>query len=68
MMTQRTDRRRICCYRSTMTTTEAEKLLDGTPLVAAIAGSIPDMKALRDRCLQAGIPAIVGCPPGAGKG
>ena len=30
--------------------------------------SIPEMKNLRDRCLVAGIPAIVGCPPGAGKG
>ncbi len=26
------------------------------------------MKNLRDRCLAAGIPVIVGCPPGAGKG
>ena len=51
-----------------MTSAEADQLLDGRPLVAAMAGSIPDMKALRERCLQAGIPAIVGCPPGAGKG
>ena len=46
----------------------AEELLDGEPLIPAMAGSIPDMKALRDRCLVAGIPALVGCPPGAGKG
>ena len=46
----------------------AEELLDGLPLVPAMAGSIPEMKALRDRCLEAGIPAVVGCPPGAGKG
>ena len=51
-----------------MTTTDAEQLLDGRPLVAAIAGSIAEMKALRERCLAAGIPATVGCPPGAGKG
>ena len=47
---------------------EAEDLLDGLPLVPALAGSIPEMKALRDRCLAAGIPVLIGCPPGAGKG
>jgi hypothetical protein len=51
-----------------MTAAEAEELLDGLPLVPAMAGSIPEMKALRDRCLAAGIPVLVGCPPGAGKG
>jgi hypothetical protein len=51
-----------------MTIASAEELLDGKPLVAAMAGSIPEMKKLRDRCLSAGIPATVGCPPGAGKG
>ena len=51
-----------------ITAAEAEELLDGLPLVPAIAGSIPEMKALRDRCLAAGIPVLVGCPPGAGKG
>jgi hypothetical protein len=33
-----------------------------------MSGSIAEMKALRERCLEAGIPALVGCPPGAGKG
>jgi hypothetical protein len=51
-----------------MTSAHAERLLAGQPLVAATAGSIAEMKALRDRCLAAGIPALVGCPPGAGKG
>jgi hypothetical protein len=51
-----------------MKTLDAEALLDGKPLVAAMAGSIAEMKNLRDRCLERGIPAIVGCPPGAGKG
>ena len=51
-----------------ITAAEAEELLDGLPLVPALAGSIPEMKALRDRCLAAGIPVLVGCPPGAGKG
>jgi len=47
---------------------EAEELLAGIPLIAVMAGSIADMKRLRDRCLDAGIPVLVGCPPGAGKG
>jgi len=51
-----------------LTITAAEELLDGLPLIPAMAGSIAEMKALRDRCLAAGIPVIVGCPPGAGKG
>jgi len=51
-----------------LTAGQAEDLLDGLPLVPAMAGSIPEMKALRDRCLAAGIPVLVGCPPGAGKG
>lgn len=51
-----------------MTIADAEAALDGKPLIAAMAGSIPEMKSLRDRCLAAGFPASVGCPPGAGKG
>jgi hypothetical protein len=52
----------------TLTITAAEEQLEGLPLVPAMAGSIADMKALRDRCLAAGIPVLVGCPPGAGTG
>lgn len=51
-----------------MTSARAERLLAGQSLIAVTAGSIAEMKALRDRCLAAGIPALVGCPPGAGKG
>jgi hypothetical protein len=50
-----------------LTVQEAEEFLDGLPLVPAMAGSIQEMKTLRDKCLAAGIPAIVGCP-GGGKG
>jgi hypothetical protein len=46
---------------------DAEEALDGLPLVPVMAGTIQDMKALRDRCLAAGVPVIVGCPPGSGK-
>jgi hypothetical protein len=35
-------------------------------LIAVTSGSIPDMKQLRARCLAAGIPVLMGCPPGAG--
>ncbi|MBA2540155.1 MAG: hypothetical protein H0V17_11010 [Deltaproteobacteria bacterium] len=52
----------------TLTIAAADKELDGKPLIPAMAGSIPEMKALRDRCLDAGIPVTVGCPPGGGKG
>jgi hypothetical protein len=51
-----------------LTTTTADELLDGIPVVPAMAGSIAEMKALRARCLAAGIPATVGCPPGAAGG
>ncbi|MCX5742255.1 MAG: hypothetical protein NT062_07145 [Proteobacteria bacterium] len=51
-----------------MTLDEAAAFLDGLPIVPAVSGSMPEMKSLRDRCLAAGIPALVGCPPGAGKG
>jgi hypothetical protein len=48
-----------------LTEADAEEQLDGLPLVPASAGSLADMKRLRDRCLEAGIPALVGCPGGA---
>lgn len=51
-----------------MTIDEAEAFLAGLPLVPAVAGSMAEMKTLRDRCLAAEIPALVGCPGGAGKG
>lgn len=51
-----------------LTAALAERLLEGEHLIAATGGSITEMKALRDRCLAAGIPALVGCPAGAGKG
>jgi hypothetical protein len=51
-----------------LTAARAEQLLHDKPLIPAMAGSIPEMKSLRDRCLDAGIPATIGCPPGGGKG
>jgi hypothetical protein len=51
-----------------LTTREAEQELEGLELVAAVAGSMPEMKALRDRCLEADIPALVGGPRRVGTG
>ncbi|MCB9560843.1 MAG: hypothetical protein H6708_10590 [Kofleriaceae bacterium] len=46
---------------------EAQELLDGLPVVACLAGSMDYMKEVRDRCLAAGIPAMVVAPaPGRG--
>ena len=41
---------------------EAEEMLDGLPLVPCLSGSLAEMKAVRERCLQAGIPVMLGCP------
>ncbi len=54
--------------RESLTITDAEEALDGLPLVPVLSGSIEEMKRLRGRCLEAGIPVLMGCPPGAGKG
>lgn len=51
-----------------ITAAMAEDLLASAALVPAMSGSIPDMKKLRDRCLEAGLPALIGCPPGSGGG
>jgi len=51
-----------------MTAADADALLDGLPLVPAMAGSIAEMKTLRERCLAAGIPAMIGCPGGKSCG
>jgi hypothetical protein len=48
---------------------ELRYILLRMPIIPAVAGSIADMKRLRDRCAEEGIRADVGCPPGAaGKG
>ena len=65
---KREDSKNLAMSGVTMKIDEAEELLAGLPLVPVMAGSIAEMKALRDRCLAAGIPVLVGCPPGAGKG
>src|SRR5215208_7036456 len=37
-------------------------MLDGLPLVPCLSGSLPELKVVRDRCLAAGIPVMLGCP------
>ena len=50
-----------------LTIADAEEMLDGLPLVPVMAGSIADIKRLRDRCLAEGIAAIAAAPaPGRG--
>jgi hypothetical protein len=58
----------LACEAMPLSLREAELELDGLALVPAVAGSMADMKSLRDRCLEADIPALVGCPPGGGRG
>jgi len=47
---------------------DAELELADYELIPFAQGSIPYMKKLRDECLEADIPAVLGQPPGAGKG
>jgi len=53
--------------RTPLTIAEAEAMLDGLPLVAAMGGGMNDIKAVREKCLAAGIPVLMGCP-GGGRG
>jgi hypothetical protein len=47
---------------------DAEELLAGEEVIPVLQGSIPYIKELWQKCLAADIPALAGCPPGAGKG
>jgi hypothetical protein len=51
--------------RAPLTIEEAEAELEGLPLVAAMGGSMNDIKAVRAKCLAAGIPVLMGCPGGS---
>jgi hypothetical protein len=48
--------------REPLTVADAEALLDGVPLVSAMGGKLADIKQVRERCLAAGIPVLMGCP------
>jgi hypothetical protein len=50
-----------------LTVDEAEDLLRGQPVVPVLAGSLQDIKKLRDQCLGAGIPVLMGCPDASGS-
>lgn len=46
---------------------QAQAELDGLPLVACLSGSLSYIKEVRDKCLEAGIPAMAVAPaPGRG--
>ena len=51
-----------------LTANQAERMLVGIDVVPALAGSLNDMKVMRDLCLAAGIPVMVGCPGGKSCG
>jgi hypothetical protein len=48
--------------RDRINATQAEELLDGQNLVSCLAGTLPYVKEVRDKCLAAGIPAIAVAP------
>lgn len=52
--------------REPLTIEQAEALLDGAPLVAALGGKLDDIKVVRAKCLAAGIPVLMGCQGGGG--
>jgi hypothetical protein len=45
-----------------ITASQAEELLDGRAVVSCLAGTLPYIKEVRDKCLAAGIPAIAAAP------
>ena len=45
-----------------LTVRDAEDALGGLPLVACLAGTLPYIKEVRDKCLAAGIPALAAAP------
>jgi hypothetical protein len=47
-----------------VTERDVQEQLSEAEVVACAQGSIPDMKRLRERCLEEGIPAMIGAPPG----
>jgi hypothetical protein len=44
---------------------DAAEAIGEEQLVAAIQGSLDDVKKMREQCLEAGIPVAVAAPPGA---
>ena len=45
-----------------LTARDAQDALDGRPVVACLAGTLPYIKEVRDKCLAAGIPAVAAAP------
>lgn len=56
-----------CSSCDPLTHEQAFAELDGLPLVTALAGALDYIKEVRERCLAAGVPAMVAAPaPGRG--
>ncbi|MBI5507484.1 MAG: hypothetical protein HY903_01905 [Deltaproteobacteria bacterium] len=45
-----------------LTVRDAEQALDGCQVVPCLAGTLPYIKEVRDKCLAAGIPALAAAP------
>lgn len=54
--------------REPLTVDDAEELLAGVHVVPVLSGKMDEIKAARAQCLAAGIPVLMGCPPGGGRG
>lgn len=52
-------------YNGRMDADDAASALEGAALVPLVQGAIPYIKELVQKCLDAGVPALAGCPPGA---
>lgn len=51
-----------------MTEREAAAALHDAELIPVTKGSLTELKRLRERCLEAGVPVAIGCPDGKSCG
>jgi hypothetical protein len=51
-----------------MTEVEVDEVLAGAELVPVMKASLAELKRLRARCLEAGVPVAMGCPDGKSCG
>jgi hypothetical protein len=51
-----------------LTRSQADKILEGTPLIPVLHASISRVKQVIADCLEADIPVVGGMPPNCGTG
>jgi hypothetical protein len=51
-----------------MTEHDADEALAGVELIPVVKAPLADLKRLRERCLEAGVPVAMGCPDGKSCG